>query len=74
MMVRLTEDFRELGRKEGAPPNFGMTFGLSTHPEDDGTLRRMVKVADERLLLSKQKKKGGLMLAGDARTTNSRKS
>jgi hypothetical protein len=32
-----------------------MSFGLSSHPEDDGTVRRMVKVADDRLLLNKQK-------------------
>ena len=74
MMLRLTEDFRELGRKEGAPPNFGMTFGLSAHPEDDGTVRRIVKAADDRLLLNKQKVRGTLMLAHEARTDNSRTS
>jgi len=64
MMLRLNRDFRELGRKEGAPPDFGMTFGLASHPEDDGTVARMVKVADDRLLLSKQKNNSGLILAG----------
>jgi diguanylate cyclase (GGDEF)-like protein len=57
MMLRLVDDFKDLGRKEGAPPNFGMTFGLSAHPEDDGTVRRIVKAADDRLLLGKQKNK-----------------
>jgi diguanylate cyclase (GGDEF)-like protein len=62
MMCRLSEDFKELGRSEGAPAGFGMSFGLSTHPEDQGTVRRMVKAADDRLLLNK-KSKVGLMLA-----------
>lgn len=62
MMIRLMEDFAELGRKEGAPPTFGMSFGLSSHPEDIGTVRNMVKVADERLLLSKQNKKRTLVV------------
>src|SRR3984893_515050 len=74
MMVRLTEDFRELGRKEGAPENFGMSFGLSAHPEDEGTVRRMVKVADDRLLVSKQKVKGALTVTAEAWTANNRKS
>lgn len=54
MMCRLAEDFRELGRIEGAPDGFGMTFGLSTHPEDPGTVRHMVKAADDRLILTKK--------------------
>jgi diguanylate cyclase (GGDEF)-like protein len=62
MMCRLSEDFKVLGREEGAPSTFGMTFGLSTHPEDEGTVRRMVKAADDRLILSK-KSKVGLQLA-----------
>jgi diguanylate cyclase (GGDEF)-like protein len=74
MMLRLCEDFRELGRKEEAPPNFGMSFGLSAHPEDDGTVRRMVKVADDRLLLSKQKIRGALTITHEAWTANSRPS
>jgi len=64
MMCRLAEDFAELGRKEGAPPNFGMSFGLAAHPQDVSTVRRMVKAADDRLLLSKQKNRSGLTLAG----------
>jgi diguanylate cyclase (GGDEF)-like protein len=63
MMSRLAEDFKVLGRIEGAPPTFGMSFGLSTHPEDEGTVRRMVKAADDRLILSKRAKVG-LQLAG----------
>jgi hypothetical protein len=39
-----------------------MSFGVSSHPEDDGTVQRMVKVADERLSLNKQKGKVGLAL------------
>ncbi|HXM34964.1 MAG TPA: diguanylate cyclase [Pyrinomonadaceae bacterium] len=72
MMRRLAGDFRELGRREGAPADFGMSFGLSAHPTDNGTVKRMVKVADERLLLSKQKNKGDLMLADEAWPANSR--
>ena len=63
MMSRLAEDFKVLGRVEGAPSTFGMSFGLSTHPEDEGTVRRMVKTADDRLILSK-KSKVALQLAG----------
>lgn len=54
MMSRLAEDFRELGKMEGAPEGFGMSFGLSTHPEDPGTVRHMVKAADDRLILTKK--------------------
>jgi diguanylate cyclase (GGDEF)-like protein len=61
MMVRLSEDFRKLGRVEGAPAGFDMSFGLSAHPEDEGTVRRMVKVADDRLSLNKRKSKVGLV-------------
>ena len=60
MMLRLSHDFKELGRKEGAPPSFGMSFGVSAHPEDDGTVSRIVKAADDRLLLSKQNNKVAL--------------
>jgi diguanylate cyclase (GGDEF)-like protein len=63
MMCRLMEDFKELGRKEKAPAAFGMSFGLSAHPEDDGTVRHLVKVADDRLLLSKLKNKVSFTLA-----------
>ncbi len=55
MMCRLAEDFKKLGRVEGAPAGFGVSFGLSGHPEDEGTVRRMVKAADDRLILSKKK-------------------
>jgi diguanylate cyclase (GGDEF)-like protein len=64
MMSRLAEDFKVLGRIEGAPPTFGMSFGLATHPEDEGTVRRMVKAADDRLILSK-KTRFALQLASD---------
>jgi len=30
-----------------------MSYGLSSHPEDNGTVMRLVQVADERLLLNK---------------------
>ncbi|MDQ3258628.1 MAG: diguanylate cyclase [Acidobacteriota bacterium] len=53
MMCRLTDTFKKLGRQEGTPPSFGMSFGLAAHPEDNGTVRRLVQVADERLLLNK---------------------
>ena len=65
MMCRVTQDLRELGKREGAPAAFGMSFGLSTHPEDDGSARRMVKVADDRLLANKHKNKVGLTLASE---------
>jgi diguanylate cyclase (GGDEF)-like protein len=65
MMRRLAEDFIELGRKEGAPPAFGMSFGVSAYPQDDGTLGHMVKVADDRLLLCKKRNKIGPALAGE---------
>lgn len=61
MMYRLAEDFKELGRVEGAPDGFGMSFGLSTHPEDQGTVRHMVQAADDRLILSKKSKLGTLI-------------
>ena len=60
MMCRLAEDFKELGRTEGAPTAFGMSFGVSAFPEDEGTVRRMVKAADDRLILSKKKNKVGI--------------
>jgi diguanylate cyclase (GGDEF)-like protein len=59
LMSRLSREFGELGTAEGAPAAFGMSFGLSARPEDDGTVMRLVKVADERLLLSKREKEGG---------------
>lgn len=64
MMCRLAEDFKELGRTEGAPAGFGMSFGLSTHPEDHGTVRQMVKAADDRLILNKKSKVGRLLASG----------
>ena len=60
MMCRLAEDFKELGRSEGAPATFGMSFGLAAYPEDEGVVRRMVKAADDRLILSKKKNKVGI--------------
>ena len=60
MMGRLPDAFRKLGRREGAPASFGMSFGLAAHPEDDGTATRLVKSADERLLLHKRKQEDGL--------------
>ncbi len=53
MMCRLTVTFKKLGIKEGTPPSFGMSFGLSSHPEDDGTVIHLVHAADERLLANK---------------------
>lgn len=61
MMCRLAEDFKELGRIEGAPNGFGMSFGVSAHPEDRGSVRHLVKAADDRLILAK--KSVGLVLA-----------
>jgi diguanylate cyclase (GGDEF)-like protein len=62
MMSRLTDDFEKLARIEGVPATFGMSFGVSSHPEDNGTVQRMVKIADERLSLKKQSGKVGLAL------------
>jgi diguanylate cyclase (GGDEF)-like protein len=59
MMCRLSHEFRELGTAEGAPAAFGMSFGLSACPEDDGTATHLVKVADERLFLNKREKEDG---------------
>lgn len=53
MMCRLTVTFKKLGMKEGTPPSFGMSFGLSSHPEDDGTVIHLVHAADDRLLANK---------------------
>lgn len=61
LMSRLAEDFKELGRIEGAPEGFGLSFGLAAHPDDHGTVRTMVKMADDRLSLSKQKNKRSLI-------------
>ena len=57
MMCRLSGAFMELGGREGVPAAFGMSFGLSAHPEDEGMLTHLVKLADERLLLNKKVKK-----------------
>jgi diguanylate cyclase (GGDEF)-like protein len=65
MMCRLSDDLKLVGQKEGAPEAFGMSFGVSAHPEDDGTVRRMVKIADDRLILNKQRRKVGLTLVGE---------
>ena len=59
MMCRLSHEFCKLGTAEGAPPAFGMSFGLSTCPEDDGTATHLVKVADGRLFLNKREKESG---------------
>jgi len=55
MMARVAAAFRRFGLLEGAPPSFGLSFGLAAHPQDDGTVMRMVKVADERLLMNKHR-------------------
>lgn len=57
IMRRLSDAFIKLGKRVGAPAAFGMSFGLSAHPEDEGMLKRLVKLADERLLLNKRAKK-----------------
>ena len=54
LMWRLSDAFIELGGRAGAPAAFGMSFGLSAHPEDEGALTRLVKLADERLLVNKR--------------------
>lgn len=59
MMSRLAHEFCKLGMAEGAPASFGMSFGLSTSPEDDGAATHLVKVADERLFLNKREKENG---------------
>jgi diguanylate cyclase (GGDEF)-like protein len=56
MMARLADDFQKLGRREGAPKGFGVSFGVSDHPSDNGNIKHMVKVADDRLLLNKNGK------------------
>ena len=56
-IARLAETFGKFGTKEAVPAPFGMSFGLAAHPDDEGAVSGMVKLADERLLLDKQKKK-----------------
>jgi GGDEF domain-containing protein len=56
LMGRLSDAFVNLGGKEGVPAAFGMSFGLSAHPEDEGAAAHLVKLADERLLLNKREK------------------
>lgn len=53
MMCRLARTFKELGAKEGTPASFGMSFGLASHPKDDGTVTHLVHAADKRLLSNK---------------------
>jgi len=60
MMVRLSNAIAELGIREGAPASFGMSFGLAAHPEDDGTVTRLVRIADDHLLYNKHMGKVGL--------------
>jgi diguanylate cyclase (GGDEF)-like protein len=62
MMCRLSNAFRTLGTTEGAPASFGMSFGVSEHPADDGSLTRLVKVADERLFTNKRRNDGTIVL------------
>jgi diguanylate cyclase (GGDEF)-like protein len=69
MMRRLSDAFIKLGERVGAPAAFGMSFGLSTHPEDDGMLTRLVKLADERLLLNKRVKKSAPALIAHPQST-----
>jgi diguanylate cyclase (GGDEF)-like protein len=57
MMARLADAFGNFGSQESAPSSFGMSFGIAAHPEDGGAAMSMVKVADERLLLNKQRNK-----------------
>ena len=57
MMARLADTFGNFSSQEGAPSSFGMSFGIAAHPEDGGAAMNMVKVADERLLLNKQRNK-----------------
>ena len=54
MMSRLAHEFKEFGPKQGAPASFGMSFGVASHPEDNGSVRRLVKVADDRLFRNKK--------------------
>jgi diguanylate cyclase (GGDEF)-like protein len=56
MMERLAGKFKRFGQLEGAPTSFGMSFGISSHPEDDGSVQHLVEAADERLRFNKQKK------------------
>lgn len=64
MMARLADGFKKFGVREGAPSSFGMGFGLAAHPEDDGTMMRMVKVADQRLLVNKHERLESPLLPG----------
>ena len=50
---RLPETFGEFGTREGAPASFGMSYGLASYPEDEVAAVRLVRIADERLLLNK---------------------
>jgi diguanylate cyclase (GGDEF)-like protein len=54
-ITRLAETFGKFGPQEEAPAPCGISFGLAAHPEDEGAVSGMVKLAEERLLLDKQK-------------------
>ncbi len=53
LMFRLQQKVHELGIEVAAPATFGMSFGIACVPDDDGTVMRLVRVADERLLANK---------------------
>jgi two-component system cell cycle response regulator len=55
MIDRLAYAFGKFGTEEGAPGSFGMSFGLAAYPEDEGSAIHLVKIADQRLLLNKEK-------------------
>jgi diguanylate cyclase (GGDEF)-like protein len=54
LMRRVREAFMKLRVAEGAPASFGMSFGIATYPETDGAANDLVRVADQRLMVSKQ--------------------
>ncbi len=70
MMPRLIDSFKKFGMQEGAPASFGISFGLAAHPEDDGTAKRMVEVADQRLMLNKERNREMLSLSNPQPTAD----
>jgi diguanylate cyclase (GGDEF)-like protein len=54
LMRRVRKAFTKLRVAEGAPVSFGMSFGIATYPETDGGATDLVRVADQRLIATKQ--------------------
>lgn len=54
LMRRVRKAFMKLRVAEGAPASFGMSFGIAAYPETGGAATDLVRVADQRLMATKQ--------------------